>query len=107
MNLNHFPHLQHTETMLFLWGFVSRNLSCTVLHGLEGGTQKGYLTACAAEAATQTPTIAGFVVVDALCPFDGIACSDGERFFCRDVSSHLLLRIFGFTGVGVVVEWRA
>ena len=62
--------------------------------------------ACAAKAVAQRPTIAGFVVVDALCPFDGIACSNGERFFCGNVSSHLLLRIFGFTGSGVVVEWR-
>ena len=52
--------------------------------------------ACAAEAVTQRPTIAGFVIVDALGPFDGVARANGERFFCGNGSSHLLLRIFGF-----------
>jgi hypothetical protein len=62
----------------------------------------GYVNraACATEAVSQRPTIAGFVIVGVLYPFDGVARANGERFFCRNGSSHLLLRIFGFTGAG-------
>ena len=43
--------------------------------------------ACAAEAVTQRPTVAGFVVVEAFRPFDRVARSNGERFLCGEGSS--------------------